>query len=323
MNVQFIFFLFAFGIFFVGFGYALYSFLKMRFSRMRTRTEKRLMAISSEERRMNAQPLTAKLLSSNISLNTWLGKYRLPLQVQEALQKLKWEVRFDQLVFIIVILFAITTFSFLKLGASFLLAILFGLIFATLPLILLKYLLAKRQEKLESQLPEILDFIARAMQAGHTFVGSLQMAANESRDPIAAEFLKTFQEISFGRSIQESMSELSTRIDCVEMRYFAVAVFVNQEIGGNLSSLITGVAKLIRERLAAKLTLRAMTSEARASATILSVLPFAVGLLMLLVRPDFISILWTEPSGRTLVGYTLVLMFFGILWMQRMAKIRA
>lgn len=322
MNFQFIFVVFALSSFVLGFLFALFSYLSKRFSYKQRKIEKRLLAISSEELRMNSKPLTPSLLSSNEHLNAWLGKYAIALQIQEAIKKLKWEIRFDQFMLIIAILFITTALALLKSGAPFFLALLSGFIIATLPPIYLTYELAKRQEKLETQLPEILDFIARAMQAGHTFAGSLQMAANESREPIASEFQKTFQEISFGRSIQDSMSELSERIDCAEMRYFAVAVFVNQEIGGNLSSLINGVAKLVRERLQAKRTLHAMTSEARSSAWILSVLPFAVALLMIIVRPDFIGVLWREPTGRTMVGYTLVLMFFGIIWMQRMAKIR-
>jgi tight adherence protein B len=322
MNLQFIFVVFALSSFVLGFSFALFSFLRVRFSRKRLQIERRLLAISNEELRINSKPLTPILLSSNVHLNTWLSKHVIALQIQEATQKLKWEIRLDQFMLIIVILFITTDLAFLKLGAPFFLALLCGLMIASLPPIYLKYELSKRQDKLENQLPEILDFIARAMQAGHTFAGSLQMAANESREPIASEFQKTFQEISFGRSIQDAMSDLSDRIDCAEMRYFAVAVFVNQEIGGNLSSLINGVAKLVRERLQAKRTLHAMTSEARSSAWILSVLPFAVALLMIIVRPDFIGVLWREPTGRTMVGYTLVLMFFGIIWMQRMAKIR-
>ena len=322
MNLQFIFVVFALSSFVLGFLFALFSYLSKRFGHKQLKIERRLLAISSEELRMNSKPLAPSLLSSNVHLNAWLGKHALALKIQEAINKLKWEVRLDQFMLIVAILFIATDLILLKSGASFLLALLCGFISAALPPIYLTYELTKRQEKLETQLPEILDFIARAMQAGHTFAGSLQMAANESREPIASEFQKTFQEISFGRSIQDSMSDLSARINCAEMRYFAVAVFVNQEIGGNLSSLINGVAKLVRERLQAKRTLHAMTSEARSSAWILSVLPFAVALLMTIVRPDFIGVLWREPTGRAMVGYTLVLMFLGIIWMQRMAKIR-
>ena len=322
MNFQFIFTIFAFTVFFIGLSYALYSFVKVRFSRMRLRIDKRLEAISTDNRRLSTRIAPQVMLSSDPRVDVWLKQFTLAVKINADIQKLKWNIRLDQFILLIGILFIATSFIFLKLGASFLLAMSFALIISVCPVIYLRFELAKRQAKLERQLPEILDFIARAMQAGHTFVGSLQMAANESNEPIASEFQKTFQEISFGRSVQESMSDLSTRIDCPEMRYFAVAVFVNQEIGGNLASLITGVAKLIRERLQTKMTLHAMTSEARASAWILSILPFAVALLMLIVRPDFIAVLWSEQLGRSMVGYTLVLMFVGIFWMQRMAKIR-
>jgi tight adherence protein B len=243
--------------------------------------------------------------------------------VREALLKLKWSLRCDQFLLLALLLAIFFDLLLNKLGSSFLLSLLFALIVASIPFIYMRVELNKRQVKLETQLPEILDFISRAMQAGHTFIGSLQLAANDAREPIASEFQRTFQEINFGRSVQHAMADLSNRIDCPEMRYFAVAVFINQEIGGNLASLISGVSTLIRERIKTKMTLHAMTSEARSSAWILSILPFAVALLMFFVRPDFIGVLWKEPSGRSMVGYTMVLLFVGILWMQRMAKIRA
>jgi tight adherence protein B len=322
MNFQFIFVVFAFLAFFIGFSYALYSYLKMRFSRIRMRVDRRLDAISSDPRRLSFKAPVEAVLSEHVKLNAWLKKYPVFLWLQDAAQKLKWKIRVDQFLMVVFALFIVTYLVALKMGSSAFLGLMMALIAASCPLIYLQIELSKRQAMLEQQLPEILDFISRAMQAGHTFVGSLQMAAGDSREPIASEFQKTFQEISFGRSVQDSMSDLSARINCPEMRYFAVAVFINQEIGGNLASLINGVAKLIRERLQTKMTLHAMTSEARASAWILSVLPFAVALLMLVVRPDFIGVLWSEHLGRSMVGYTLVLMFVGIIWMQRMAKIR-
>lgn len=321
MSLRFIFTAAAFLIFFSAFSYAVYSVLSARFNRRQLRIDKRLELISAENR-PSEQVLSSDFLSLTPALNDWLKKYHFFVWSHESIKKLKWNIRLDAFLVLTIALSISTLILLLWMGVSGLLSLSFGGIVALCPFIFMRYELSKRQIQLETQLPEILDFIARAMQAGHTFVSSLQMAANESREPIASEFKKTFQEISFGRSVQDSMSDLSTRIDCPEMRYFAVAVFVNQEIGGNLASLINGVATLIRERLQAKLTLHALTSEARASAWILSILPFAVALLMILVRPDFIGVLWSEQLGRSMVGYTLVLMFIGIFWMQRMAKIR-
>ena len=322
MSLRFIFLLFSFTIFFVGMAYALYSFWKMRYGRMRARIDKRLAVISSADPMTPLQKTNAAVLSNNARLNALLLKVRVACYFHDSILKLNWSMRCDQFILLLILLVVIPAYILEKLDAPFLLVISISFIIAFLPIIVMWIKLGQRQAKLERQLPEILDFISRAMQAGHTFIGSLQLASSEAQEPIGSEFQRAFQEINFGRSVQHAMADLSTRINCAEMRYFAVAVFINQEIGGNLSSLIKGVASLTRERLKSKMILHALTSEARASAWILSALPFVVGLAMVLIRPEFVSVLWKEPAGRSMVGYGLVLMFFGIGWMQRMAKIR-
>lgn len=323
MSLRFVLSLLSFTIFFTGLAYALFSIWKMRYGRMRARIDKRLSIFTNENLLTPVRRTNVVLFSSNQKLNDLLKKIKLAQYFQESLQKLNWTIRCDQFFVLILLLAIFPAYILAKLGAPALLTLSFSLILALLPIIVMWIKLGQRQAKLERQLPEILDFISRAMQAGHTFIGSLQLASSEAQEPIGSEFQRAFQEINFGRSVQHAMADLSTRINCAEMRYFAVAVFINQEIGGNLASLIQGVAGLIRERLKTKMVLHAMTSEARTSAWILSALPFVVGLAMVLVRPEFVSVLWQDPSGRSMVGYALVLMIFGIAWMQRMAKIKA
>ena len=322
MSLKFIFNFLAYSIFLIGLIYAIYTYYRIRFSRMQARVNKRLAAIGGTPLNKSFPTSVVGQFSSSIWLSSRLKKWRLSHWLNSSFLKLKWNVQVDQFLLLNSILFIFTALLISYLGGSFLLWFSIALIAGSVPLIYLKIVLDRRQQKLEIQLPEILNFISRAMQAGHTFIGSMQMAAAESQEPIASEFQKTFQEISFGRTVQEAMADLSKRIDCSEMRYFAVAVFINQEIGGNLASLINGVATLIRERIKSKMILHAMTSEARTSAWILSSLPFVVASVMAVIRPDFIQTLWVDPGGRAMMGYALVLMFFGIIWMQRMAKIR-
>ena len=264
----------------------------------------------------------ARILSKNKWLNTFLSGSKFPRELDDQLVKSKLRIRLDVFLLIVVVVWVVTFAIFLAIHISILFALISASIVGALPFLAIRMLIARRQGELEEQLPNILDFISRAMQAGHTFVGSLQMAADESPEPIGSEFKEAFREINFGKSVQNSMSDLAERIDCPEMRYFAVAVFINHEIGGNLASLLSGVAALIRERLKLKMSVHAMTSEARVSAWILGLLPFAVALILFAVRPDFISVLWREPAGRTMMGYTLMLMTVGVIWMQRLSKIR-
>ncbi len=320
MKMPFIFLSLSFVIFFSTIVFSFYSLLMWRFGRMRERIAKRLILISSPNIILTDRTFDLVQYSSIGLLNRLLRNVNWIRYLHDALIKLKWAMRCDQILLLMVFLAALFGFLVVNIGGSILLILLFSLMGFFCPLLYLNHQLSKRQSILEIQLPDILDFITRAMQAGNTFISSLKMAAYDAREPVASEFLRAFQEINFGQSVQNSMSNLSKRIDCPEMSYFAVAVVINQEIGGNLSVLIGGVSALIRERINNKLMLRALTSEARSSALILSVLPFVMVGLMSIVRPDFISVLWRDPVGRLMVGYTSILMLIGIIWMQKMSK---
>ena len=263
-----------------------------------------------------------RIFSENKKFDTWLRNFQVFNTLNTQLANLEWELRVDQFLGLIGLTGMIILFVCISTGLSFIFSLATASFIAALPIMLLKLLAGRRQELLERQLPNALDFISRAMQAGHTFVSSLQMAGNDSPEPIGPEFQAAFREISFGKSVQEAMSDLAQRIDCPEMRYFAVAVYINHEVGGNLANLLSGVAQLIRERIKMRESIFAMTGEARTSAWILGSLPFFIIFLMLIIRPDFISVLWTDPSGRSMLRYALVLMVGGIFWMHRLSKLK-
>lgn len=299
-----------------------YALWKDRYGIRNIRINRRLRSFSSEGTRQNPQSVKNRVFSQNKKLNALLVKSQFIKELEAQLVKGKLNIQVDSFLLFVILSWLFTFLFFLILGFSFFLSITSASLIGFLPFLTIRYLVNRRQMQLEEQLPNILEFISRAMQAGHTFVGSLQMAAAESPEPIGSEFQEAFREINFGKSVQDAMSDLAQRIDCPEMRYFAVAVFINHEIGGNLASLLSGVAALIRERLKLKMSVHAMTSEARVSAWILGLLPFAVALILFAVRPDFIAVLWREPGGRSMIAYTLLLMAIGVFWMQRLSKIR-
>jgi tight adherence protein B len=205
---------------------------------------------------------------------------------------------------------------------SIFMALIFAIMMSSLPYVLISYRYAKLQTQLERQLPDILDFIARSMQAGHDFNSALRLAAQESPEPIAHEFQMMFDEINFGGLIHHAMAGLSGRIDCPDVRYFAIAVLINREIGGDISLLLKNVSTLIRDRITFKDTVYAMTAEGRVSAMILGAMPFLIGILIYLVNPGFVNVLWTDPTGQKMFIYALLLMIFGGLWMYRMVQIK-
>lgn len=191
-----------------------------------------------------------------------------------------------------------------------------------LPPVRILRLRAKRLQKLDEQLPEALDLIARALLSGHAFHSALQMVAEECPEPIAAEFRTTFEEINYGISVKDALMNLASRVPSTDLRYFIIAVLIQRETGGNLAELLGNISTLIRARFKLLGTVRVLSAEGRMSAWVLTLLPIGSGLLINVVNPGFLDVLWTEPSGLRLLKGALVLMVFGIFAMWRMVKIR-
>ncbi len=196
------------------------------------------------------------------------------------------------------------------------------LIGGLLPVLLVNRERHKRLRKIEEQLPDAIDLMARALKAGHALSASLQMVGSEGTDPIAGEFRTVFEEINYGISTQQALMNLSTRIPVTDLRYFVIAVLIQRESGGNLAEILESISSLIRGRLKLLGTIRVLSAEGRMSAWILSCLPFAVAFMIHLVNPGFLNVLITDPMGQKLIGGALFMMAAGIYVMSHIIKIR-
>ncbi len=193
---------------------------------------------------------------------------------------------------------------------------------AFLPLIYVINSRHKRIDTIEQQLPDALDLIGRAMMAGHAFPSALQMVGTEMPEPIATEFRIVFEEINYGISSQEALTNLSSRVPSTDVSYFVIAVLIQRETGGNLAELLENIANLIRDRLKLLGTVRVLSAEGRLSAVVLTLLPFALAFVLQIVNPSFLGVLWTDPMGMKMVGFSLLMMCLGIFAMWRIVKIR-
>jgi tight adherence protein B len=213
-----------------------------------------------------------------------------------------------------------TTGSCLKL--NYFISILGGACLGSLPL---WYILAKkrkRMEKFQRQLPEALDLVARALRAGHALSGALKMVADEMGDPVGDEFDKTLNEINFGVGVPEALKNLAGRVDCLDLKFFVIAVVIQRETGGNLAEILENIARIIRERFKLHGRIRILAAEGKLSAIILTGLPFVTAFALLLANPEYIQILARDPIGRGLAGLGLFLMIMGIFSMRKMIAIK-
>lgn len=210
----------------------------------------------------------------------------------------------------------------LLLGFSFTAAIIVTVIAGIIPLLYMLNAKQKRIRTIEQQLPSALDLMGRAMTAGHAFPSALQMVGSEMPEPIASEFRIVFDEINYGIPAPEALMNLADRVPSTDLSYFVIAVLIQRETGGNLAELLANISDLIRARLKLLGTVRVLSAEGRLSAWILTILPFALGSILHIVNPEFLSILWTDPMGVKMVVMALMLMVLGIFAMWRIIKIR-
>lgn len=201
-------------------------------------------------------------------------------------------------------------------------AMLMGMVLAVLPLVRLIWLRTRRIQKINAQLPDVIDLISRALRAGHAFSAALAMVGNEAQEPIAGEFRTTFDEINFGISTQNALLNLATRVPIPDMRYFVMAVVIQLETGGNLAELLSMLANLIRDRFKLFGKIRVLAAEGKLSAYILVALPFCVAGAIQILNPEYMNILLTDPMGIKLIIGALVMMVLGVFVMWRITNIR-
>ena len=180
----------------------------------------------------------------------------------------------------------------------------------------------KRVARFEHQFPEALDLMARAMRAGHSFPTAIRMVGDEMAEPMGRDFRILSDELNYGVPAPDALANLAERVPLSDVRYFAVAVMIQRESGGNLAELLDSISGIVRARLKLMGEVRTLSAEGRLSAQILVALPFGVALMVNLVNPKFLSVLWTDPLGLRMVGVAMFMMVLGVLWMRSIVRIR-
>jgi len=200
--------------------------------------------------------------------------------------------------------------------------LLLGLATASLPLMQLTRAREARLTRFERQLPEALDMMSRAMRAGHAFPTALKLVAEEVTAPLGEEFKAAFDEVNFGVSMGDALSNLAQRVPSMDLQYFVVAVLIQRESGGNLTELLTSISTIIRDRHKLAGQVRVLSAEGRISAWVLCLLPFGAGFAMYMANPGTMGVLVHDPVGRKMSGAAILMMIFGVLAIRKIVRIR-
>ncbi|MDD3288327.1 MAG: type II secretion system F family protein [Alphaproteobacteria bacterium] len=176
----------------------------------------------------------------------------------------------------------------------------------------------KQLSKFLASFPEAIDTICRGLRSGLPITESISAVGQEMPDPIGIEFRRISDSVRMGRSLEDSMWEVSKRLNSPEFRFFIIAMAIQKETGGNLAETLGNLSDLLRKRRQLRSKVRAMSSEARASAMIIGSLPFIMFGLLMLVSPDYILTLTNDPKGHIMLGFAGGMISLGIFVMKQM-----
>jgi tight adherence protein B len=179
----------------------------------------------------------------------------------------------------------------------------------------------RRMRAFEEQFPEALDLIARALKAGHAFATGLKMVADEMEEPVGPEFRKTFDEQNFGLPLKDSLENLTIRIPVLDVRFFATAVLIQRETGGNLSEILENLAHVVRERFKILRQVRVYTAHGRMTGYVLLALPAFLSVALMFINPDHMNLLFRERMGQQMLMAAIVMQTCGFLWIKQIVKI--
>ena len=213
------------------------------------------------------------------------------------------------------------------LGSSFLtrspgISLIFGALLGGIPFYYVCSKKRRRMKKMERQLPDALELIARALRAGHAFSSGMSLAADEFDDPLGTEFGKTLDEVNFGVSVADALKNLANRVGSPDIKYFVVSVIIQREAGGNLAEIMDKIGYIIRERFKLRGKIRVLSAEGRITAGILTGIPFLVIIALHFLNPGYIHTLLDEPEGKILSAVAGSMMILGILVMKRLIRIK-
>ena len=178
----------------------------------------------------------------------------------------------------------------------------------------------KYQNAFLDELPNAVEAIVRGVKSGLPLNDSMRLVAKEAKEPIKSDFQRVIDQQAMGKTIQEAVVTLYDRVPLPEVNFFVVVITVQGQSGGNLSEALGNLARVLRNRKKMKLKVKAMSSEAKASAGIIGSLPIIVAILVSLTTPTYLLPLIETDIGKICLGAAAILMFLGGFIMNRMVQ---
>lgn len=197
-----------------------------------------------------------------------------------------------------------------------------GLLLGPLPFMFFFMKRKSRLAKFAKQLPEALELISRALRAGHSLAAGFKLCADEMGLPISTEFERCYEAQNLGQPLEDAIEEMTDRVPNLDLRFFATAVILQRQTGGDLAEILDKIGHLVRERYKIYGMIQALTGEGRLSGAVLLALPPVLAIVMWRLNPGYLSMLFTDPMGHQMLAAGVVLQILGAIVIKKIINIK-
>jgi tight adherence protein B len=224
--------------------------------------------------------------------------------------------------FLLMVLMPLAWHVSIGLGRIVLAAVFSVVVGASLPLWALSIMAARKRRRIEEQFPVALDVFIRGLRAGHPVASALELLTEEMPDPIGSQFGYVVDEVTYGAELRDALQNMAERWDSEDMRMFVVSLSIQSETGGNLAEVLENLTRVIRDRESMKLKVRALSSEGRLTAVMLSVLPLGAFALLFIFNPAFFLDVADDPWFIPGFSGLIILYLIGFFSIRRMVNLK-
>ena len=244
-------------------------------------------------------------------------------KLQKERLRLKAPEENEMLVLFLVIVFSILfTGGLISAGRIVLLIVFSAAIGLGIPIMFLQVKANRRRRKMQEQFPVALDVFVRGLRAGHPVAAALDLLTVEMPDPIGSEFGLVVDEVTYGADFRDALQAMADRWDMEELRMFVVSLAIQMETGGNLAEILENLARVIRERASMMMKVRALSSEGRMTAIMLTLLPVFSFTVLFLFRPTFYLDVADDPAFLPGFAGLLLLYAVGFIIIRRLVDLK-
>jgi tight adherence protein B len=261
-------------------------------------------------------------LSHITFLNNLLNRTSLTAPLARLIRQAGLSTRVGEVVMYIPLLACTAALLAILATGNPLMAFAFAVLGGLIPTVVLQAKRNKRMRLFSEQLPDALDLIRAALQAGHSFTTALYVVADEFPDPISEELRIVAEEVRLGLPLRDALYNLRDRVNDMNIPILIVGVLVAQEVGGNLAEVLDNTSYTIRERFKLLRDIQVMTAQGRLSGAVLTCLPIFVGAFMYFLNPEYFAPMLEDQRGWYMLGYAVISIMMGHYMIRRIVNIR-